>query len=73
MAPFAGATPPTTPPPTTPPGNGSCTAAAYHSGTVYVGGDTVSYSGRAWKAEWWTQGETPSTGGSGVWQDLGAC
>ncbi|MFC9235364.1 carbohydrate-binding protein [Streptomyces decoyicus] len=70
---FAGAAPPTTPPPTTPPGNGDCTAAAYNTGTVYVGGDTVSYNGRTWKAKWWTQGEAPSTGGSGVWQDLGAC
>ncbi|MFJ5802310.1 chitinase [Streptomyces decoyicus] len=70
---FAGATPPTTPPPTTPPGNGGCTAAAYDTGTVYGGGDTVSYNGRTWKAKWWTQGEPPSTGGSGVWQDLGAC
>ncbi|MGW7579330.1 carbohydrate-binding protein [Streptomyces sp. NPDC054765] len=70
---FAGATPPTTPPPTTPPGGGSCTAAAYSAASVYVGGDTVSYNGHTWKAKWWTQGETPSTGGSGVWQDLGAC
>ncbi|MGD3112378.1 carbohydrate-binding protein [Streptomyces sp. YGL11-2] len=75
---FAGATPPgtpppTTPPPTTPPGQGSCTAAAYSAGAVYVGGDTVSYNGHTWKAKWWTQGEAPSSGGSGVWQDLGAC
>ncbi|MEU8995608.1 carbohydrate-binding protein [Streptomyces caniferus] len=69
---FAGATPPTTPP-TTPPGNGGCTAAAYSAGAVYVGGDTASYNGHTWRAKWWTQGETPSTGGSGVWQDLGAC
>jgi hypothetical protein len=26
-----------------------------------------------WKAKWWTQYETPSTGGTGVWQDGGAC
>ncbi|MFJ9413618.1 chitinase [Streptomyces sp. NPDC101227] len=70
---FAGATPPTTPPPTTPPGNGTCTAAAYSPGTVYVGGDKVSDNGHTWQAKWWTQGETPSTGGSGVWQDLGPC
>ncbi|MFF0627124.1 chitinase [Streptomyces sp. NPDC004296] len=73
---FAGATPPTTPPttppPTTPPG-GSCAASPYSAGTVYVGGDTVSSNGHTWKARWWTQGEAPSTGGSGVWQDLGAC
>ncbi|WP_052858087.1 MULTISPECIES: carbohydrate-binding protein [Streptomyces] len=75
---FAGATPPapTTPPttsPTTPPPGGSCTTAAYRSGTVYLGGATVSYDGHLWKAKWWTQGERPSTGGSGVWQDQGTC
>ncbi|KIZ16160.1 carbohydrate-binding protein [Streptomyces natalensis] len=70
---FAGATPPTTTPPTTPPPDHSCTAAAYRADTVYLGGDTASYGGHTWKAKWWTQGETPSTGGSGVWQDLGAC
>ncbi|MFE6684949.1 chitinase [Streptomyces sp. NPDC057743] len=69
---FAGATPPTAPPTTAPPG-GSCSATPYAAGTVYVGGDTVSFNGRSWKARWWTQGEAPSTGGSGVWQDLGAC
>jgi hypothetical protein len=66
--------PPTnTPPPqpTNPPGG--CSAPAYNNSAVYVAGNQVSYNGRLWQAKWWTQYEAPSTGGSGVWQDLGAC
>ncbi len=69
---FAGATPPTGTPTPTPPPTG-CTAPAYSSTAVYVGGDEVTYNGHTWKAKWWTQGEAPSTGGSGVWQDEGPC
>jgi chitinase len=72
---FAGATPPTSQPPTTPPpttpGGGSCTAAAWSSSTAYNGGAVVSYNGHTWRAQWWTQGETPGT--AGVWVDQGAC
>jgi chitinase len=71
---FAGATPPSTPPPTSPPSNpGKCTAAPYQAATVYVGGNTASYNSHNWTAKWWTQGEAPSTGGSGVWTDNGPC
>jgi chitinase len=69
---FAGATPPTTPPtvpPTTP--SGTCTAAAWSSTNAYTGGQLVSYQGHTWKAQWWTQGETPGT--ASVWVDQGAC
>ena len=48
-------------------------AAAYSNSTVYVGGNKVSHNGRNWTAKWWTQYETPSTGGSGVWRDGGVC
>jgi chitinase len=76
---FAGATPPTNPPPTTPgnpppttPGNpGSCTAPAWNASTVYTGGQLASYNGHTWRAQWWTQGETP--GVAQVWADQGAC
>jgi chitinase len=73
---FAGATPPTNPPPTTPPpttpGNpGSCTAPAWNASTVYTGGQLASYNGHTWRAQWWTQGETP--GVAQVWVDQGAC
>ncbi|MEU6172930.1 chitinase [Streptantibioticus parmotrematis] len=70
---FAGATPPTTPPTSPPPTSGTCTAPAYSATAVYTGGNEVSYQGHTWKAKWWTQGEAPSTGGSGVWQDEGPC
>ncbi|WP_372515635.1 carbohydrate-binding protein [Streptantibioticus ferralitis] len=68
---FAGSNPPTTTPTPTP--TGPCAAPAYNNSAVYVGGDQVSYNGHTWKAKWWTQGEAPSTGGSGVWQDEGPC
>ncbi|WP_371656602.1 MULTISPECIES: glycoside hydrolase family 19 protein [unclassified Streptomyces] len=50
----------------------SC-AAPYAASAVYTGGTTASYGGHNWSAKWWTQGETPSTGGSGVWADQGDC
>ncbi|KAG8703160.1 hypothetical protein FRC09_004314 [Ceratobasidium sp. 395] len=56
------------------PGTGSCSGlAAYSASAVYTGGQSCAYGGHKWTAKWWTQGETPSTGGSGVWQDNGAC
>jgi predicted chitinase/chitodextrinase len=48
-------------------------AAAYNNSSVYTGGAVVSYNGHNWTAKWWTQYEAPSTGGSGVWNDGGAC
>jgi len=47
--------------------------AAYNSSTVYTGNMRASYNSHNWTAKWWTQGEAPSTGGSGVWADNGAC
>ena len=77
---FAGATPPTTnpttgnpttgPPPTSNP-PGTCTAPAWSASQVYTGGQLASYNGHTWKAQWWTQGETP--GVASVWVDQGAC
>src|SRR3954452_21776905 len=46
---------------------------AYNSGTVYNGGMTASYNSHNWTAKWWTKGEAPSTGVTGVWQDGGSC
>ncbi|EJD44962.1 glycoside hydrolase family 18 and carbohydrate-binding module family 5 protein [Auricularia subglabra TFB-10046 SS5] len=65
---------PSTPTITPSPATGNCTGLpAYSAGAVYIGGQSVSYGGRKWTAAWWTQGETPSTGGSNVWRDGGAC
>ncbi|WP_420080700.1 glycosyl hydrolase family 18 protein [Streptomyces sp. JL4002] len=67
-------TPPTTTPPTTQPPTGCGSTPAYVAGTVYTGGSEVSHNGRKYKAQWWTQNETPGTTGEwGVWKDLGAC
>ncbi|CAE6460205.1 unnamed protein product [Rhizoctonia solani] len=55
-------------------GGGKCAGVAgYGAATVYTGGQRCTYGGHLWTAKWWTQYETPSTGGSGVWQDNGAC
>ncbi|BBA95911.1 putative chitinase [Actinacidiphila reveromycinica] len=55
-------------------GGGTCTATAWSSSAIYVGGDKVSYGGHTWLAKWWTTGETPGTTGEwGVWEDEGAC
>ncbi|MFJ9041092.1 glycoside hydrolase family 19 protein [Streptomyces sp. NPDC102406] len=48
-------------------------AAGWNATAVYTGGSTSSYNGHNWQAKWWTQGETPSAGGSGVWADQGSC
>jgi chitinase len=45
----------------------------WSSSAVYTGGMSASYGGHNWSAKWWTQGEAPSTGGSGVWADNGSC
>ena len=47
--------------------------AAYNNSAVYTGSQRASYNGHNWTAKWWTQGEAPSTGGSGVWADNGSC
>ncbi|MFD7644800.1 glycoside hydrolase family 19 protein [Kitasatospora sp. NPDC059795] len=48
-------------------------ASPYSASQVYTGGMAASYNGHNWNAKWWTQGETPSTAGTGVWADQGAC
>jgi len=72
---FAGATPPTNPPTvpptTTAPPSGSCTAPAWNATNAYTGGQLVSYNGHTWRAQWWTQNETPGT--TQVWVDQGSC
>ncbi|WP_372480433.1 glycosyl hydrolase family 18 protein [Halomicrobium sp. HM KBTZ05] len=56
---------------------GAGTAAAqqsppsYDDGTVYTGGDRVTYDGSVWEAGWWTQGTAPSTDAA-VWERVDA-
>ncbi|WP_410497491.1 carbohydrate-binding protein [Chitinibacter sp. S2-10] len=53
----------------------NCVDAAWNSATAYTGGQKVSYNGRTYQAQWWTQGEQPdlNTGSGKPWKDLGAC
>jgi len=44
-------------------------ADSWAAAAVYIGGDTVSFQGRRYRAKWWTQGEQPDS--SDVWEDLG--
>lgn len=41
---------------------------AWLAANVYLGGELVSYSGKAYKAKWWTQNEQPGNAGS-VWEE----
>jgi chitodextrinase len=60
---------------TSAPAASNCSAAAWNSSTAYTTGQSVSYNGRTYKAQWWTQGNVPSANvGVGLpWTDLGAC
>ncbi|MGC0151946.1 chitinase [Chromobacterium vaccinii] len=42
---------------------------AWSAGQVYNAGDTVTYAGATWKAQWWTQGDVP--GQAAVWLQQG--
>ncbi|MDB1087597.1 lytic polysaccharide monooxygenase [Streptomyces sp. ACA25] len=64
-----GGTPPPPPPPVAPP---ECASSDPWDATrAYLGGDTVTYNGHAYRAAWWVRGERPDT--SSVWRDLGRC
>jgi chitin-binding protein len=60
-----------TPTPTGSPKPGTCTAPTWLTTKQYNGGDTVTFNGHTWQAQWWTQGETP--GSAQVWVDRGTC
>ncbi|MGX1882169.1 chitinase C-terminal domain-containing protein [Streptomyces sp. NPDC055287] len=61
------------PSPTPSPG-GPCSAPVWSASSEYGSGTTVAHKSHQWKSKWWTKGEEPgTTGGWGVWQDLGAC
>ncbi|QEO57518.1 glycoside hydrolase family 19 protein [Francisella marina] len=50
------------------PGNSSSsnTSGSWQANKVFVGGDQVTYNGKAYKAKWWTKGDTP--GSANVWE-----
>ena len=64
--------PPTTKPPVTT-NPGTCSATAWNAGAVYWQGDVVSYNGKTWRANWWTQGDTPADIPWTVWTLVGSC
>ncbi|KAF9938944.1 hypothetical protein BGZ75_006094 [Mortierella antarctica] len=61
--------PPTSTTSTTP--GGSCTLPAWSDAKVYNSGDKVSYQGRQYTCQWWSQNNVPTAGGP--WTDNGAC
>ncbi|KAF9109055.1 hypothetical protein BGX27_008038 [Mortierella sp. AM989] len=65
----------TSAPATTTTSSGICGGvAAWNSATVYASsGNKVTYNGRLYTNQWWTQGETPGAGAFGAWKDGGAC
>ncbi|EAU66401.1 glycosyl hydrolase family 18 protein [Stigmatella aurantiaca] len=53
---------------------GNCAGvAAWQSTQVYVKDDKATYSGKLWRAKWWTQNEVPSGVEWGPWESLGGC
>lgn len=54
-------------------GQGTCTAAPWANGTVYVGGDRVTYQGREYTAKWWTNSDTPGAAEWGPWTPGALC
>lgn len=54
--------------------SGTCSVAAWNSTTVYLVNDLASYTGRKWRAKWWTQNNPPSAADTyGPWEDQGPC
>ncbi|KAI5124432.1 hypothetical protein M0805_008316 [Coniferiporia weirii] len=57
----------------TTPASGSCSGvAAWSSGVAYTAGEKVVSGGHLWTANWWTEGDVPSST-VGDWTDDGAC
>ncbi|KAK9759624.1 hypothetical protein K7432_017188, partial [Basidiobolus ranarum] len=45
----------------------------WNSGEVYTGSNQVTYSGKLWKAKWWTLNSEPGNNQEDVWADMGTC
>lgn len=53
---------------------GTCSVAAWNSTAVYTQGNQVSYGGKIYQAQWWTQGDNPANSGEwGVWRVVSNC
>ncbi|CEP10584.1 hypothetical protein [Parasitella parasitica] len=54
-------------------GAGCGSASPWDVSTVYNSGNSVSYKGSLYKAQWWTQGEIPGSSTWGSWKLVKAC
>ncbi|KAI9271979.1 glycoside hydrolase superfamily [Sporodiniella umbellata] len=60
----------------TPTSSGGCSSAqTWTASAAYPGGSLVVYDGSLYKAQWWSQGDTPSPSGAswGVWKLVQKC
>lgn len=57
-----------------PPEGPACEAYAWVNTRIYNSGEWATYGGSAWRALYYTRGETPgSRGASGAWENMGPC
>jgi chitodextrinase len=57
----------------TPGSGGGVCVTPWNPSSAYVTDNRVSDAGHNYKANWWNQGERPSTSTTGVWTDQGTC
>ena len=57
------------------PGGGCGSIAVWDATKAYTGGQQAVYSGKIYKAKWWTQGDRPdqNTGSGKAWEYVGDC
>ncbi len=51
-------------------GSSSSASGSWSASSVYTQGDQVTYDGKTWEAQWWTQGEEPGSLTWGAWKEL---
>ncbi len=51
-------------------GGSSSSGDSWSADTVYLQGDRVSYDGKTWEAQWWTQGDVPGGEPWGPWLEI---
>jgi chitodextrinase len=57
----------------TPGSSGGVCVTPWNATSAYVTDNRVSDAGHNYRANWWNQGERPSTSTTGVWTDQGTC